>query len=73
MVSIQNLPSDKSFSNFSFSLYYLIVAAYRGVFRTWSNIIMELSGENTVLSCKLFLPKKTQSQMFDWVEYRLLA
>ena len=29
----------KNFSSFSFSLYYIfLVAAYRGIFRTWSNI-----------------------------------
>ena len=39
--------SDKSFSNFIFSHYYLLVVAYKGVFRTWSNIAMKLFRENT--------------------------
>ena len=58
--------SGKSFSSFSFSLYYtFFVAAYRGACRTWLNIYNGafLRKYLTVLT----------SQMFEWVESRLLA
>ena len=58
-----------------FTLLHLLVAAYRGVFRTWSNIY------NGAFFAKIFncfklltiFVEKAPSQMFDWIENRLLA
>ena len=51
-----------------------LVAAYRGVFRTWWNIYDGdfLRKYLTALSCWPFL-QKAPSQMFEWVENRFLA
>ena len=60
------------FSGFSF---YLLVAAYRGVLGTWSNIYRGAFLAKTLNGFKLLtiFTKKAPSQMFDWVENRLLA
>ena len=50
-------------------LLHLLVAAYRGVFRTWSNIYKRAFFAKILNSFKLL----TMSQMFDWVENRGLA
>ena len=61
------------------TLYYysnlLLVAAYRGVFRTWSNINNGAFFTKIFNSFKLFtiFGRKAPSKMFDWVENRLLA
>ena len=48
MVSVQNLQGWQKFLKFKFLiLLQLLVAAYRGVFRTCSNITIELFWENT--------------------------
>ena len=67
---------ESSLSRFSFStLLHLLVAAYRGVFRTWMNFYKGaffakiLNGFNLLT----ILAKKALSQMFDWVGNRLLA
>ena len=51
------------------------MAAYRGVFRTWSNIYNGAFFAKTLNSFKLLtnFAKKAPSQMFDWVENRRLA
>ena len=58
-----------------FTLLNLLVATYRDVFRTWSNIY------NGAFSAKMFngfklltiFVKKAPSQMFDWVKSKLLT
>ena len=68
--------SDKNFSSFwFFTLLHLLVAAYRGVFRTWSNIyngafFVEIFNEFKLLT---IFAQKAPSQMLEWVENRLLA
>ena len=48
MVSVQNLQGWRKFLKFYFlTLLPLLVAAYRGVFRTWSNVTMELFCKNS--------------------------
>ena len=51
------------------------MAAYRGVFRTWSNITMEIFFAKILNSFKLLtvFAKEVSSQMLGWVENRLLA
>ena len=56
-------------------LLHLLVAAYRGVFRTQSNIYNE-DFFAKILNCYKLLTivaKKAPLKMFDWVENRLLA
>ena len=53
--------SDKNFSSFSFfTSLHLLIASYRGVFRTWSNIYngVFLQKYLTALSCSLFSEKR---------------
>ena len=51
------------------------MAAYRGVFKTQSNIYNEAFFAKILNGFKLLtiFVKKAPSQMFDWVENRLLA
>ena len=51
------------------------MAAYRGIFGTWSNIYNEAFFEKIPNDFKLLtkLLTKAPSQMFDWVKNRLLA
>ena len=71
MVSVQNLEERRK----SLTLLHLVVADYRGVVRTWSNITMEHCLKKILNGFKLLtiLAKKTPSQIFDWVENKLLA
>ena len=67
--------SDKSFSTFSFSLYYTLLAAYRGAFRTWLNIYNGAFLTKVPNGVKLLtiVTRKAPSQMFESVENRFLA
>ena len=61
-----------------FTLLYLLVAAYRGAFRTWSNIYKGAFFAKILNSFKLLikLEKKldwVEKKMFDWVENKRLA
>ena len=58
-----------------FTLLHLLLAAYRDVFRTLSNIYKEAFFAKILNSFKLLtiFEKKIPSQMFDWVENRNLA
>ena len=58
-----------------FTLLHLLVAAYRGVFKTWPNIFKGAFFAKILNSFKLLtiLTKKAASQMFDWVGNRFLA
>ena len=58
-----------------FHLLLLLVAAYRGVFRTWPKIYKGAFFAKILTGFKLLtiLAKKAPSQMFVWVGNRLLA
>ena len=62
MVSVQTLQESQMFLKFYFlTSLHLLVIAYRDVFRTWSNITMELFLRKYLtafLSCYPFSPKK---------------
>ena len=58
-----------------FTLLHVLLAAYRDVFRTLSNIYKGAFFAKILNSFKLLtiFEKKIPSQMFDWVENRNLA
>ena len=80
-VSVNKKSLNKSSSKnlflrfYIFTLLHLLMAAYRGVFKTQSNIYNEAFFAKILNGFKLLtiFVKKAPSQMFDWVENRLLA
>ena len=74
--SMNKSSSENVFLRFYFfTLLHLLVVAYRGVFRTWSNIYNGASFSKILNGFKLLtiLAKKAKSLMLDWILNRLLA
>ena len=72
---IKNIYKNVFIRFYVFTLLHLLVAAYKGVFRTWSNICHGAFFAKIINGFKLLsiFTKKATSKMFDWVENRLLA